>query len=264
MAGCCEVAAEGETSTAAAAGTTDQVEPSLRSMKRRMELQQLKFKPVDSRKRQRMPRDCKGAVHSCCYDAEEEVKDFKRGRCGIDLNLEAPEKKVEEGRVKFGVTSLCGRRRDMEDAVSIRPWFLGAEEECHFFGVFDGHGCSHVATRCKARMHEIVKAELEKADMDDKSWTEALGRSFCLMDAEAQKSTQVAEAPSSCCRCELQIPQCDAVGSTAVVALVSPDKIVVSNCGDSRAVLCRNGVAIPLSSDHKLLKSDRESNRRFS
>nr|GFD53772.1 protein phosphatase 2C 37-like [Tanacetum cinerariifolium] len=58
-------------------------------------------------------------------------------------------------------------------------------------------------------------------------------------------------ASSSNCRCELQTPQCDAVGSTAVVAVVSEDKIVVSNCGDSRAVLCRNGVAIPLSTDHK-------------
>ncbi|KAI8564117.1 hypothetical protein RHMOL_Rhmol03G0157300 [Rhododendron molle] len=53
------------------------------------------------------------------------------------------------------------------------------------------------------------------------------------------------------CRCEPRTPQCDAVGSTAAVAVVTPDKIVVSNCGDSRAVLCRNGAAIPLSSDHK-------------
>ncbi|KAI3500543.1 hypothetical protein L1887_36366 [Cichorium endivia] len=52
-------------------------------------------------------------------------------------------------------------------------------------------------------------------------------------------------------RCELQTPQCDAVGSTAVVAVVTPERIVVSNCGDSRAVLCRNSVAIPLSVYHK-------------
>ncbi|KAL0349248.1 UNVERIFIED_CONTAM: protein phosphatase 2C 37 [Sesamum angustifolium] len=65
---------------------------------------------------------------------------------------------------------------------------------------------------------------------------------------------------ASTCRCELQTPQCDAVGSTAVVAVVTPDKIVVSNCGDSRAVLCRNGVAIPLSIDHKPDRPD-ELNR---
>ncbi|XWS27264.1 hypothetical protein CRYUN_Cryun26dG0099900 [Craigia yunnanensis] len=38
------------------------------------------------------------------------------------------------------------------------------------------------------------------------------------------------------CRCELQSPECDAVGSTAVVAIVTSVKIVVANCGDSRAV----------------------------
>ena len=54
------------------------------------------------------------------------------------------------------------------------------------------------------------------------------------------------------CRCELQSPECDAVGSTAVVAIVTPDKIIVANCGDSRAVLCRNGKAVALSTDHKV------------
>ncbi|KAL9676857.1 hypothetical protein QQ045_005077 [Rhodiola kirilowii] len=138
---------------------------------------------------------------------------------------------------------------DLQLSRAPSPCIPQAGGDCHFFGVFDGHGCSHVATRCKARMHDIVKSELEKANMDEQSWKDALGRSFSLMDAEAQKSSGVA---SNSCRCELQMPQCDAVGSTAVVAIVSPEKIVVSNCGDSRAVLCRNGVAIPLSSDHKV------------
>lgn len=50
---------------------------------------------------------------------------------------------------RFGVTSVCGRRRDMEDAVAIRPSFCGRDSDVpgglHFFGVFDGHGCSHVS-----------------------------------------------------------------------------------------------------------------------
>uniref|UniRef100_A0A2P2MHS4 PPM-type phosphatase domain-containing protein n=1 Tax=Rhizophora mucronata TaxID=61149 RepID=A0A2P2MHS4_RHIMU len=40
-------------------------------------------------------------------------------------------------------------------------------------------------------------------------------------------------------------------GTTAVVALLTPEHIVVANCGDSRAVLCRGGKAVPLSVDHK-------------
>lgn len=49
---------------------------------------------------------------------------------------------------RYGMTSVRGRRREMEDAVSMRSDFL---RRCcdlygkhHFFGVYDGHGCSHV------------------------------------------------------------------------------------------------------------------------
>ncbi|KAL4583537.1 hypothetical protein LXL04_008114 [Taraxacum kok-saghyz] len=47
------------------------------------------------------------------------------------------------------------------------------------------------------------------------------------------------------------VVQCDAVGSTAVVAVVTPEKIVVFDCGYSRVELCRNGIAIPFSVGHK-------------
>ncbi|KAJ7964564.1 Protein phosphatase 2C-like protein [Quillaja saponaria] len=145
---------------------------------------------------------------------------------------------------KFGVTSVCGGRRDMEDAVSVQN--IG--NAFHFFGVFDGHGCSHVASMCKNKMHNIVKEEVE-AGGEGFEWKNAMEKSFARMDEEVSKWSNGEQNWS--CRCELQTPNCDAVGSTAVVAVVTPDKIVVSNCGDSRAVLCRNGVAIPLSSDHK-------------
>lgn len=40
-------------------------------------------------------------------------------------------------------------------------------------------------------------------------------------------------------------------GSTATVALVRKDKIIVANVGDSRAVLCRNGRAVDLTTEHR-------------
>lgn len=56
---------------------------------------------------------------------------------------------VAEECPKYGITSVCGRRRDMEDAVSVHPSFCKEKNEqnqkpFHFFGVYDGHGCSHV------------------------------------------------------------------------------------------------------------------------
>ena len=46
------------------------------------------------------------------------------------------------------------------------------------------------------------------------------------------------------------------VGTTAVVALVGSRMIYVANCGDSRAVLCREGEALPLTDDHKAARED--------
>lgn len=164
---------------------------------------------------------------------------------------------------KFGMTSVCGRRRDMEDTVSIYPSFLQDKHEkssnLHFFGLYDGHGCSHAAMKCKDRMHEIVKNEVESAE--EATWKEMMSQSFSKMDKEVVEYSKGAGGTQTVdCRCELQTPQCDAVGSTAVVAVLTPNKIVVSNCGDSRAVLCRNGIPIPLSTDHKPDRPD-ELNR---
>lgn len=56
----------------------------------------------------------------------------------------------------YGVTSICGRRPEMEDAVSTIPRFLQScsdslidgrfnpQSTAHFFGVYDGHGGSQV------------------------------------------------------------------------------------------------------------------------
>lgn len=50
--------------------------------------------------------------------------------------------------------------------------------------------------------------------------------------------------------------QLSLVGTTAVVALISSKCIYVANCGDSRAVLSRNGKAAALTDDHKAARED--------
>ncbi|KAL1542160.1 protein-serine/threonine phosphatase [Salvia divinorum] len=276
MAGmCCEVnLAETETSAT--------VQPSSRSARRRgMEIHQFKFVHSDSavapphsgsgkRKRQKFDavvpvlplRESEIRRDQLSGEVEPEAKQL---RVSVQPAAAAETKpEVAPDYPKFGMTSVCGRRRDMEDAVAIHPSFSGPNpnfpDGMHFFGVYDGHGCSHVATTCRDRMHEIVKEELEAAGSS--SWERTMCESFLKMDKEVGScsSGRVGSCCASACRCELQTPQCDAVGSTAVVAVVTPDKIIVSNCGDSRAVLCRNGVAIPLSVDHKPDRPD-ELNR---
>ena len=50
--------------------------------------------------------------------------------------------------------------------------------------------------------------------------------------------------------CRLPPSHVDA-GCTAIVACVRQGVLYVANAGDSRAVLCRAGAALPLSEDHK-------------
>lgn len=260
MAGiCCGVVGDGDSPAP--------IEPSSRpSRRRRMELLPLKFiadvavaPPLENgRKRQKLdlhlsppaPRECENAVENC----EEKRKDSEPNEALLQnqvVNLSEKSKPVEvqteavQEFPKFGVTSVCGRRRDMEDTVSVHPSFKSG---FHFFGVFDGHGCSHVAMKCRDRLHEIVKEKLEGVG-EAVEWKDMMEQSFDRMDKEVDECSDPVQRSN--CRCELQTPECDAVGSTAAVSIVTPEKIIVSNCGDSRAVLCRNGVAVPLSSDHK-------------
>lgn len=157
MAGmCCGVVAESETAAP--------VEPSSRaSRRRRLELRPMKLVadvaiplPLDSRqKRQKLDlllplpsaslaisslRDYDNAVENCKTSEDDGRKKPQKNE-SLDSN-ESVKHSLHE-RPKFGMTSVCGRRRDMEDAVSIYTSF--SKGNTSFFGVFDGHGCSHVS-----------------------------------------------------------------------------------------------------------------------
>ncbi|XP_050369607.1 probable protein phosphatase 2C 24 [Argentina anserina] len=194
---------------------------------------------------------------NCCdgqkVDMEKGDREEEMTVSSLVMSTKCPTTSASLPDAKFGMASVCGRRRDMEDAVTIRPSFCRPDQESvtdiHYYGVYDGHGCSHVAIKCRERFHELVKEEIEN-EKAKQEWQGAMERSFMRMDMEVTAYIRGAVARANC-RCELQMPECEAVGSTAVVAIVTSDKIIVANCGDSRAVLCRNGKAVPLSSDHK-------------
>ncbi|OMO86502.1 phosphatase 2C (PP2C)-like protein [Corchorus olitorius] len=173
----------------------------------------------------------------------------------------------------WGFTSICGRRPEMEDAVAAVPRFLKipiemligdrllddmsrsfAHQTAHFFGVYDGHGGSQVANYCRERIHPALAEEIEfvKDCQSNKSitdscqelWKKAFTNCFVKVDAEVGGQTgQEPVAPET-------------VGSTSVVALICSSHIIVANCGDSRAVLCRGKEPMALSVDHKPNRED--------
>lgn len=140
-------------------------------------------------------------------------------------------------RISYGSVSVIGRRREMEDAVRVELGFTAkGGEKYDFFGVYDGHGGARVAEACRERLHRVLEEEIvEGKEGLGIEWNKVMEGCFRRMDEEVEKDRMV--------------------GSTAVVAVVSKDEVVVANCGDSRAVLCRAGVAMPLSIDHKVTLS---------
>ncbi|CAL5394458.1 unnamed protein product [Camellia sinensis] len=66
-------------------------------------------------------------------------------------------------------------------------------------------------------LHELVKEEIDKKDSSTEEWKILMERSFNRMDNEVIAwNDSVLRAD---CRCELQTPECNTVGSTAVVAV---------------------------------------------
>ncbi|KAL6972077.1 protein-serine,threonine phosphatase [Sarracenia purpurea var. burkii] len=169
-----------------------------------------------------------------------------------DDELEAKEKSRTVTCSPYGSISVIGRRREMEDAVAIQLGFLTRDStEYGFFGVYDGHGGSRVAQACRDRLHRLLVKEIEEVEEEAAAavvttlvdWEKVMVGCFTKMDEEVNGNGREAA--------ETATAQSETIGSTAVVAVVGEDVVVVANCGDSRAVLSRGGVAVSMSNDHK-------------
>ncbi|XP_008808224.2 probable protein phosphatase 2C 6 [Phoenix dactylifera] len=194
----------------------------------------------------------------------------------------------------WGCVSICGRRPEMEDAVVAVPRFFeiplrmltndgvvdGMDPSlislpAHFFGVYDGHGGSQVANYCRDRVHLALVEELRNVaeglggvsgDAWKKQWERAFVECFQKVDDEVggkvSRGNVGAAADASAEGGDLRLgapsePVApETAGSTAVVAVIYSSHIIVANCGDSRAVLCRGKRPLPLSVDHKPNRED--------
>uniref|UniRef100_A0A2N9GDX7 PPM-type phosphatase domain-containing protein n=1 Tax=Fagus sylvatica TaxID=28930 RepID=A0A2N9GDX7_FAGSY len=162
-----------------------------------------------------------------------------------DQNHECSSEKTQspetEVSLSYGSVSVIGRRREMEDAVRVELGFMrnkngGAKYD--FFGVYDGHSGCHVARACKERLHGFLVEEEGCADEEEGTleyWERVMEGCFGKMDEEVVGGNGIGRT----------------VGSTAVVAVVGEEEVVVANCGDCRAVMYRGGVPLALSRDHK-------------
>lgn len=120
-----------------------------------------------------------------------------------------------------------GRRPYQEDRVCDAP----INDKYRLVGVFDGHGGAQVAEFCKDNFPVVLSQVLMHTHEKDV----ALRWSFYTMDMLVEK---------------LNMPH---VGSTAVVALLTPSSVWFANAGDSMAmVVYKSGKAELVSVEHKV------------
>lgn len=121
-----------------------------------------------------------------------------------------------------------------------------------------------VANYCRDRIHLALAEEIGfiKTGLSDgsqresrqvqweKTFTSCLQKVDDEIGGKGGRSTDGGDGDASDAMLHPVAPE--TVGSTAVVALVCSSHIIVANCGDSRAVLCRGKEPVPLSVDHKV------------
>ncbi|WOL02996.1 putative protein phosphatase 2C 50 [Canna indica] len=194
----------------------------------------------------------------------------------------------------WGSITICGRRPEMEDAMVVVPQFFevplrmlvgdqvidGLDPDMirlplHFFGVYDGHGGAQVANYCRERLHLVLIEHLKGLIRDNegtscsdwkKQWEKAFVACFQKVDDEVggkESGENRGSTADAHAEVDQHIPNVlsepvapETVGSTAVVAVICSSHIIISNCGDSRAVLCRGKQPMPLSVDHKPNRED--------
>ena len=208
--------------------------------RRRIKIKRMKY-TCQTKIRVRNDAGAGGVSQPPAVDSEGEKREIDE-HVEISLSLASSSSEEEErlsskqsdGVLSYGSASVIGSRTEMEDAVSSE---IGFAAKCDFFAVYDGHGGAQVAEACKERLHRLVAEEVVGSSEShvEWDWRGVMEGCFRKMDSEVAGNAAVRM-----------------VGSTAVVAVVALEEVIVANCGDSRAVLGRGGEAVDLSSDHKV------------
>ena len=148
---------------------------------------------------------------------------------------------VEDDKVKVGASSMQGYRCNMEDAHSISLSLprLPNPSSGAMVAVFDGHNGCKVAQVCATHIVDWITGT-EAFQRGD--YTGSMREGYLAGDQWLFKNTD-----RSC-----------AGGSTAITVMLINRMLYCANTGDSRAVLCRAGSAVPLSHDHKPLNSEEQ------
>ncbi|XP_011022507.1 PREDICTED: probable protein phosphatase 2C 8 [Populus euphratica] len=141
------------------------------------------------------------------------------------------------------------------DAVTMVPSVaIGEFGRYDFLAVYDGYGGARVANACSDRIHQLVAKEVAKGERIGwgkglEYWKKLMGACFEKIDEELMLDNESGGGDVETGKGVLSVKN---MGSTAVVVMVGKEEMVAGRVvGDSRAVMCRSGVAVPSAHDHK-------------
>ncbi|KFM76379.1 Protein phosphatase 1L, partial [Stegodyphus mimosarum] len=131
----------------------------------------------------------------------------------------------------------------MEDRFSV---ISDKESGISMYGIFDGHGGDfaaefvekHLFKELLKKLQAVIKKEVKKDPYNlTNEFVELLTKGILDVDLELLVKVKASR---------------DVAGTTALVAVVYKNKLIVANVGDSRGVICDSkGNTVPLSFDHK-------------
>ncbi|KAF4399138.1 hypothetical protein G4B88_023732 [Cannabis sativa] len=144
--------------------------------------------------------------------------------------------KSEDGKLSWGYSSFRGKRMTMEDFYDVKTTKIDGRTVC-LFGIFDGHGGARAAEYLKRHLFENLMKHPQ-----------------FMTDTKAAISESYKQTDSDFLDSERDTYRDD--GSTASTAVLVGNHLYVANVGDSRTIISKDGLAIPLSDDHKPNRSD--------
>ena len=154
-------------------------------------------------------------------------------------------------RFNTGIVSDKGGRPYLEDWYAcIHDLYINDDFCATYYAIFDGHGGEECAEFLRENYHYYLRKELltEIEAMTTDNISDAVNKSFrnaCAV-TDAKFKDVLKERANKC-------------GATAVIVLILADRLFCANIGDARGVLWRDGKAINLSKDHKVIREDEQA-----
>ncbi|ODV61037.1 type 2C protein phosphatase PTC2, partial [Ascoidea rubescens DSM 1968] len=162
---------------------------------------------------------------------------------GQFLSTPQIDKESEEGSNKYlayGISCMQGWRISMEDSHSailnlnkVLPYNQSIQEKLAFFAIFDGHGGDKAALFAGKNLPSILK---QQQAFDKGDYSQSLKDAFLACDRAI---------------IEDETMKTDFSGCAATSIMITNNKLICANAGDSRTIMSINGNAKPLSFDHK-------------